>query len=255
MDKFSTLDSIVRQLILEQQLPDERRYHVYLAYGYSFLNGEYPAGASGGHALKTVLLDVGPDRIAELPPDYVQLVSLGRVVGDKVRNLAYNDKILDPRLLAAVPGTPGYGNQAQPPAQGWPVITYWGGSLLGLTGWDGLGYGWGEWGEEFAIDAQEGTIRLSSALGGPEAGPLVLQYQSNDLCPGKPTPIHPYWQMALKEWMLWNWYDKAKENPSMAARHEAAYNKQRKKAIKRTDLSDLYADAPTLICQNYNSLR
>lgn len=256
MDKYSTLDTIIRQLLLEQGETTERRYPAMLSYGYAFLNGEYPVGAGGGTVLKTTLVDVGADRVADLPEDYMEFVSLGRIYGDKVRNLAYNASLV-PEGLSQPPaaGVIGYGNVGFAPAAGWPVFSYWGWEELGLSGWDGRGFGWGEWGDEFAIDREERTIRLSSALGGYEAGPLLLQYHSNNLSPGKPTPIHPYWQQALKEWMLWQWYSKAKENFQAAGLHKAEYYAQRAKAMRRTDPVNIYDEIVKQLAANYNSLR
>jgi len=253
MDKYSTLDSVVRQLMLEQGETTERRYPVFLAYAYAFLNGEYPAQEEGGKTLKTVLIEVGYDREARLPSDYVELVSVGRIVGNKVRTLSYNAALVPEGIMQSA-AKAGYGDLGVAPQKTWPAITYWGWETLGLTGWDGCGYGWGEYDNEFVIDKVRGTILLSSALGGPDSGPLLLQYQSNDLAPGKPTPIHPYWQMALKEWMLWQWYEKAKEDLRLAGKHEANYYKQRGKAIKRTDPTNVYTELLNQIWENYNSV-
>jgi len=251
MDKYSTLDSIIRQLLLEQGETTERRYPVFLAYGYAFLNGEYPAQQPGGKTLKTVLFEIGLDGTAELPTDFVSLVSLGRVVGNKVRTLAYNDRLAPAGTMDNLGDYPlGYAPQAS-----WPSIRCWGWEALGLTGWDGYCYGWGEFEEEFAIDTAESTIRVSSALAGANAGTLVLQYQSNDMAPGQPTPIHPFWQQALKSWMLWNWYLKAKENIGLAREHEGLYRKERKKAIDRTDPTNVYEEILKQVAVNYNTLR
>lgn len=253
MDKYSTLDTIVRQLLLEMNEPTERRYPLLLAYGYSFLNGEYPVGAGGGNPLKTTLLEVGFDRSADLPSDYIEFVSVGRVAGQHVRALAYNARLAPAGLLQTPPAA-GYGSLLAAPAASWPSYTCLGWETLGLTGWDGCCYGWGEWAEEFAIDREQGTLRLSSALAGSEGGPLLLHYHSSDQTPGAPTPIHPYWQQALKYWMLWQWYYKAKENFSAAREAKAEYYAERKKALRRTDTTT-FDDLVTIINQNYNSVR
>jgi hypothetical protein len=253
MEKYSSLDSIIRQLLLEQGETTERRYPTFLAYGYAFLNGEYPAQQPGGKALKTTLFEVGVDGTAEIPIDFVSLVSLGRVVGNRVRNLAYNDRLAPPGTSGT--DAAGYADLGYTPQPAWPSISYWGWQSLGLTGWDGWGYGWGEFEEEFAIDATAGILRVSSALAGQNAGLLLLQYQSNDLAPGKPTPIHPFWQQALKSWLLWNWYLKAKENVSLAREHEKLYKSERKKAISRTDPTNVYDEIIKQVSVNYNTLR
>lgn len=255
MDKHSTLDSVVRQLQLEMGWTDDRRYYLLLTYAYAFLNGEYPANAAGGNTLKTEWIDIGPDRVATLPDDYVQLVSLGRVCGNKVRNLAYNANIVPAELLTeAQQQGAGYGDFSCAVQQDWPSYGYYGYDLLGITGWDGNGYGWGEWGGEFSLDPVTRTISLSSLIGGREDGPLLIQYQSNDVCPGKPTPIHPYWQQTLKAWMLTQYYRLAKENLQMAREHEAIYRKQRMLSLKRTQPDDLYASWRKIAAENYNTL-
>ena len=144
MDKYSTLDSVVRQLMLEQGENTERRYPVFLAYAYAFLNGEYPAQDGGGKTLKTVLIEMGYDREARLPNDYVELVSLGRIVGNKVRTLSYNAALVPEGIMHSAAKT-GYGDMSIAPQATWPAITYWGWETLGLTGWDGRGYGWQWW--------------------------------------------------------------------------------------------------------------
>lgn len=255
MDKYSTLDTVCRQLSHDMGREDERLYNLFLGYGYNFFNGgEYPAGAGGGTTtLKTVLLQVNADRMADLPDDYVEFVSVGRVIGNHVRNLSYNAALVPDGLTTPPePGVIGYGDLSHPVTFA-PAYAYWNWESLGLTGWDGYGYGWGEFRDEFAIDRAEGTIRVSSQIE-PFGQPLVFQYQSNDNAPGKPTPVHPYWHQALKAWMLWHWYSKAKENFQSANYHKAEYLRERKAAIRRTDPTS-YADVTALIYQNYNRIR
>ncbi|UYZ60101.1 hypothetical protein [Hymenobacter latericus] len=211
MSQFSTIDKVVKQTC--QQLGDalNRKYFDLLPYAYAWL-GEHRASSS--RELKTVRLFVGPDRVAMLPDDYVDWVTVGReYAGPKgealVRNLAFNPRLslLDPvePFLDRVP-------LDECPDTAWPVYHYVGGES------PVCGYGWGEYREEFTIDAQERTLRLSSLLNPDE--PLYFQYVSNGLNPSAATPIHEYCHENLRWYLLWqlwlmkgdNRYQEAEKN-------------------------------------------
>ena len=220
-----------------------RKYAVFNAHASSWFTSDY--NPESGQTLKTILLDVGPDRVCELPADYLDFVVVGRRYGERIRTLAHN-----PKLSPLPPVEPFLDREPLGSAVGldWPAYDY--------AGWDGdslRGYGWGEWREEFTIDPQERTLRLSSLLGSDE--PLYLQYVSADLCPHKATPLHPFYALCLEYWCLWQYYSRPPQRDAALAREmKEEYYKFRRKA--QAQLSPFsYADLQAIIRQSYNLIR
>ena len=237
---YTTVDAVLIATCLKLGDKNLSKYAVLNAHAASWFMADY--NPESGQTVKTILLDVGPDRVAELPNDYLDFVMVGRQVGDKVRNLAHN-----PKLSPLPPVEPWLDRTPLSAAvlPDWPCYTY--------AGWDGgalYGYGWGEYREEFTIDAREGTLRLSSVIGPDE--PLFFQYISADLTPHKATPLHPAYALALEYWVLWQMHLRKNEN-APAANYERLYCKARDKA--RSQLSPFSYDSLNAILRaSYNTI-
>ena len=218
-----------------------RKYAVLNAHALSWFMADY--NPESGQTLKTVLLDVGPDRVAYLPDDYLNFVVIGREMGGRIRTLA-NNPVLSP-LPPAEPWLDAAGLDVVPGAD-WPRYDY--------AGWDGAalhGYGWGEFREEFAIDLTERTLRLSSLLGPNE--PLYLQYVSADLSPHKATPLHPSYALTLEYWLLWQMHLR-KNELGPATNYERLYAGARRKARAQGSPFSA-ADLQAIIDSCYNQVR
>ena len=240
-NSYTTVDSVLIATCHKMGDMGLRKYAQLYAHALSWFTADY--NAESGQTLKTVLLDVGPDRMAQLPDDYLDYVVVGRRSGDYIRNLSHNPKLsplppvepwLDPIPLGLAVGLD------------WPCYEY--------AGWEGgslYGYGWGEYREEFTIDAQERMLRLSSLIGTDE--PLYFQYVSNDLNPGKPTPLHPAYALALEHWLMWHLH-LYKNETGPAQLHKQEYYAARLKALRATTPFS-YADLNAIIRQSYGRVR
>ena len=214
-----------------------RKYALLSKFADSWLMADY--NPESGQTLKTALIDVGPDRVAELPADYLDYVVVGRRYGQYLRTLAHN-----PKLSPLPPVEPFLDREPLGQAVGldWPCYDY---------GTGHLGYGWGEYREEFTIDPVERTLRVSSLIASDE--PLVLQYVSADVCATAATPLHPYYALCLEYWMLWQMHLRKNEgNP--AANYERLYHAARRKAKAQLEPFSR-ADLLAIIRQCYNTIR
>lgn len=219
MTKHSTLRALVDQAALKIDAERPERYFARLwPFAVSGLQELTLAGA-GGHSVKTILLDLGPDRIATLPDDFVDWAAVGQEYADaagtmRVRQLAYGptlsttapvEPFLDPAPLSTPVDT-----------AAWPCYDYW-----GYAGGALCGYGWGEYRQEFTIDPKERVLRASSLI--DAALPLVFQYIAADERLTTETPVHPYLHRPLECWVLSEWWSH-KQNWTAAAKWEKAYH-------------------------------
>ena len=216
-DNYTTVDAVIIDTCHKIGDMELRKYGQLHAHSLSWFTTDY--NAESGQTLKTVLLDVGPDRVANLPDDYLDYVVVGRQVGQYIRTLAHNPKLSPLPVLA---DDVARFSVCMIPQAWWPTYNY-----VGYDGGSVCGYGWGEYREEFTIDARERTLRLSSLLGTDE--PLYFQYVSSDLNPGKAMPLHPAYGLCLSYWMLWQWY-LMKNEQGPARSFETLYYRFRTKA-------------------------
>lgn len=237
---YTTVDAVIIATCLKLGDKNLSKYAVLNAHATSWFMADY--NPESGQTVKTILLDVGPDRVAELPEDYLDFVMVGRQVGDRIRNLAHNPK------LSPLPPVEPFLDRAPLDAlvgHDWPSYEY--------AGWNAgslYGYGWGEYREEFTVDARERTLRVSSLIGTDE--PLFFQYISADLNPHKATPLHPAYALALEYWMLWQMHLRKNEN-GPAANYERLYKAARNKA--RAQLSPFsYESLQAIISASYNTI-
>jgi hypothetical protein len=240
---YTTVDAVITQACHKLGDTGMRKYGQLLAHALTWFQADY--NAESGQTIRTVRLDVGPDRTANLPDDYLDFVVVGRPYGDRIRTLAHNPK------LSPLPATEPWLDRCAldaVPQDWWPCYEY--------AGWEGgtlCGYGWGEYREEFTIDLHERTLRLSSLLGTEE--PLFFQYISNDLNPGKPTPLHPAYALSLEYWLLWQMALRPPaQNLSNAREYERLYYKAKARAKAQLDPFS-YADLNAIIRQSYNQIR
>lgn len=241
-DNYTTVDAVIIATCLKMGGENPlRKYAQLYAHARSWFTADY--NAESGQTLKTVLLDVGPDRVAELPGDYLDWVLVGRQAGDQIRLLAHNPQ-RSPLAPVAVPTAVASFDAS--PESWWPCYSF--------AGWPGgtlFGYGWGEYREDFSVDAPGGTLRLSSAVTPDQ--PLYFQYISSDLQPGKPTPLHPAYALALEYWMLWQLHLR-KNELAPAGNYERLYLGARKKA--RAQLSPFsLASLEAILRASYNQVR
>jgi hypothetical protein len=212
---YATLDSVIHQTqnLLDDPNP-QRHYGKLLGFAHKWFSETNAAGARP----KTILLDVGPDRVAALPPDFVDFLCLGRQVGNKVRNLAYNANLslYDTEPFVEPPSLDLDVNEA------WPSWQYAGWEVDGKPV---VGYGYGEYSEDFTIDTTERVVRLGSIFHPGE--PLILCYQATMHTPGQATPIHENEQNQLDYYLRWQFY-LAKGNLSMSREFERLYSNARK---------------------------
>jgi hypothetical protein len=237
---YTTVDAVLIATCLKLGDKNLSKYAVLNAHATSWFMADY--NPESGQTVRTILLDVGPDRVAELPEDYLDFVMVGRQSGDRVRNLAHN-----PRLSPLPPVEPFLDRTPLDALVGfdWPCYEY--------AGWNGdslYGYGWGEYREEFTIDATNRTLRLSSLIGPDE--PLFFQYISADLSPHKATPLHPAYALCLEYWVLWQMHLRKNEN-GPAGNYERLYKAARSKA--RAQLSPFdYPALQAIISASYNTI-
>ncbi|GGG61283.1 hypothetical protein [Hymenobacter glacieicola] len=231
MPNHSTLRELVDTVALKIDAERPERYFTRLwPFAVSGLQ-ELGFSGAGGHSLKTILLDVGVDRVATLPDDYLEWVAVGQGFSDaagtrRVRNLAYGPSLnlhagyepfLDPAPLDA------------PVDTAWPAYQYF--------GWDGAslcGYGYGEYREEFRIDPKDRVLRVSSLI--DAADPLVFQYLSSDSTPTAGTPLHPFLHRPLECYILSEWWSH-KQNWTASAQWMKKYLGAKTSMQKRFDPS------------------
>lgn len=237
---YATIDGVIHQTLNLLQEPNINRYHgMLLGLAHKWYNETNAAGARP----KTTLLDVGPDRIAALPPDYVDYLTLGRQVGNKVRNLAYNPRL---SLFDVEPFV-------EPPSlelevdETWPRWEYPG---LHLDGAPVFGYGYGEYREDFVVDTLDRVIRLGSVFYPNE--PLILCYNSNDRTPGLATPIHPDEQSQLIEYLRWQFYLGKKEVGLAREFERLYYNARRQRRLHANPFG--YAELAATLADRYTQL-
>ena len=240
MPNYTTVDAVLIDTCHKLGDMALRKYAQLNAHATSWFLSDY--SAETGQTLKTVLLDVGPDRVCELPNDYLDFVVVGRQSGDRIRNLAHNAK------LSPLPPVEPWADRAPLDAlvgTDWPSYAY--------AGWEGgnlRGYGWGEYHEEFTIDPVGRTLRLSSLLSIDM--PLFFQYVSADTCPHKATPLHPFYAMALQYWILWQLH-LLKNEAGPAANYEKLYYRFFRKAKARLSPFS-YASPQAIIRASYNQI-
>lgn len=238
---YTTVDAVIIDTCHKLGDMALRKYATLNAHATSWFMFHY--NAESGQTLKTVLLDVGPDRVCNLPDDYLDFVVVGRQFGDRIRNLAHN-----PRLSPLPPVEPFLDRipLSEFVDTSWPNYTY-----AGFDGGALQGYGWGEYREEFTIDPIERTLRLSTIIEVDK--PLFFQYVSADLCPHKATPLHPYYALALQYWVLWQMH-LLKNEAGPAANYEKLYYQYFRRAqAKLSPFS--YAALEDILRASYNLIR
>lgn len=142
-------------------------------------------------------LDAPGYNIVRLPSDYYDFISVGTQIGHYIKGLAVNNRLTahkyQPEIPPLIQST--YNN-----------IWYWGGLY---------GYGMG-WATSGAIDAygnggDYGDIHIDPAKRIMITSPtfrfknITLRYYTNCITPSEETCIHPWFIMALKNWLNY-WY-------------------------------------------------
>jgi len=198
---YSTLDTTIRRGLLGEGDEDKGRYVRAFIHARRWYEVEYTGGVEKGYGHKSVPLEVGPDRVVDLPADYVEYQMLGIRRGEQVHNLLHN-----PRLVPVPLAEQGAASAA-------PAYTY---PYVGLrdNGVDLLGYGYpsGRQGE-FSIDRAARTLLVSSAISPGQE--LYLSYLSDSEAACESSLIHPLAEAWLEFYVLH--FLHKKNNPGLAA--------------------------------------
>ncbi|GAA4391872.1 hypothetical protein [Hymenobacter koreensis] len=234
---YTTIANVVRTVADTLSDPNPNRLQAqFRGFAHMWHNdhnaeGRYP---------KTVLLDVGPDRVTELPADYVDYLVVGREQGGTVRNLCYNPAL----SIVAVEPFDAPAVLTDEVNEAWPTWCYPG---IERAGKPVQGYGYGEYREEFVIDEAERVLRVGSLI---EPGTvLVLSYIGSAVDPGKPTVVHPYDVTPLTYFILWQ-HCLRKKDLAMSREYEKQFrNAQRLSKKHRSKFG--YAEIAAVCHDNY----
>ena len=142
-------------------------------------------------------LDAPGYNIVRLPSDYYDFISVGTQIGHYIKGLAVNNRLTahkyQPEIPPLIQST--YNN-----------IWYWGGLY-------GYGMGWATSGgiDAYGNGGDYGDIHIDPAKRIMITSPtfrfknITLRYYTNCITPSEETCIHPWFIMALKNWLNY-WY-------------------------------------------------
>lgn len=243
---YSTIDTTLRRATLGEGDEDKRRYVRGFVHARRWYESEYAGGLEKAYGSQAARLLVGPDRVVDLPADYVDYHMVGIRYGEQVVNLLHNPALvpLPPRQQATA-ATAALGAVPQVPDYSYPYAG------LGLNGTDVVGYGYplarpGE----FSIDRASRTLLVSSQISGGQE--LYLSYLSDAAPCGVDTLIHPLAEPWLEFYILHFLHKKT--NPALAADYKRdAEQARREYLLKRAplQLDDLYAAMRNTLAQKH----
>lgn len=239
--QYSTLDTTIRRALGGEGDENKDRYVRAFIHARRWFEGEY-VSLDKAYGSKSVRLEVGADRVVQLPDDYVEWNMVGIRHGETVHNLLHN-----PRLVAVPvdePATAAHDGTSVPlPDYGY---CYHG---LGADGVDVWGYGRPTMREgEFTIDRAARLLRVSSVISPGQE--LVMSYVSDAAPCGEQTLIHPFAEPWLEFYIL-HFLHKSK-NPMLAADYKRDAERARTDyLVKRTpwQMDDLYAAMRNTLAQ------
>lgn len=237
---FSTIDTTIRRALLGEGDESKARYVSAFVHARRWFESEYAGGVEKAYGNKTVPLEVGPDRVVDLPSDYVEWNMIGIRRGEQLYNLAHN-----PRLVQ-IPEA-----EARPTA-GLNELDAFSYAYHGL-GADGVdvvtGYGRPTMRPgEFSIDRASRTLLVSSAISGGQE--LYLSYLSDEAACNGETLIHQLAEPWLEFYVL-HFLHKRK-NPGLAADYWRDAERSRSEyLLKRTPWGpeDLYTAMRNTLAQ------
>jgi hypothetical protein len=198
-----TIDTVIKELLLEQGDTQMNKYLPYLQRAISGLR-ELEMDVSGSPTVVELPIDPNTDT-ANLPGDYLQYVRIGLCGTDgNIHSLGLNAKMCLPRSTNAC-GTPTTELQTNV-AGGWWASGSWDGYADNFRNGEVMGRMFGIGGGlnpngYYRIDKERGTINLSSL---PEnTGHVVIEYLSTLKMVDEKYHVHPFVVDALKNWISW----------------------------------------------------
>lgn len=196
-----TVNELVALVIEELEIP-AHRFFAFQSYAMDLVRSLRIDGRSGiVNERKEVYFDtpISGFSTINLPNDFVDYVVVGTQIGNYVKALSFNGHLTDTKFKAQT-GLLTSGNNN---------IWYWGNMWgLGTSLWGPMGqvqaYGNGGDYGAFNIDYQNRKLILSPKY---VYNNIVLEYISDVLEPSETMTIHPYFIMAVKEWIKYKHFE------------------------------------------------
>lgn len=202
-DMYVTLDSIVKQSLIDMGENTEHKYIRFLSWA---IRGLKKFNFDMLHAPKTLVFTLNPDKTIDLPDDYVNWSKVGVIRHGRIFTLQQNANI----SLAPVVddcGVPIHelkaatclaAAQTQKVTGPWTIFfNYRNGRNLGNL--FGLGGGFTPFGY-FRIDKERHKIAFTSEV--PD-GDIALEYITTGLKPDGSAQVHVFAEEALIQWVHW----------------------------------------------------
>ena len=210
------IDSIIRRNLAMRKLP----LHYYTPTLVMAKRGLEEMHFDALQKVKIVTLDLDELLKADLPDDFVEEISVGWPVGDKVRPLGYNHRLNKIEVAEAFDQQ--YDIYAVADGYGY------GGMLAENVYNEYLGYkgrNFGRpvtWVDSYTINREEGFIRLDNKT---EITEIQLVYLSMPEKVSDRSVIHPFAQDSLHNYINWQW---------------AVYNNDKDQELRRRDFYNSY---------------
>lgn len=198
--KFTTIDKIVRGILIQKRLP----LHYYLECAKHAMDCLRELTFDSLRVVNTVILTVNEDGYyADLPCDYVDWTKVGFKVGQFVAPIPQRDSINRLHNYTSQGAITNYGDPATTDADFpfWPG--YWVYSNVNDLG-ENIGrlYGWntGVSANSFKILPERGQIQFAESIQGSE---IVLEYISDGQTNDNATKVDPYAESCIEAYVAW----------------------------------------------------
>jgi hypothetical protein len=223
MEQIS-VDEIVRGIIHDDLGRDSLHSYDRLL-GFA-LRGVKKIAFDAARGVKTVSIDLLPNKTIQLPDDYVDYVKIGIQQGDKVLTFTCNNDLALLRPTERDGETFNTPEDAPKIGEGVWFYNYFDGTHTGRiygygSGRNPIGY--------FRVDREKCNIAFS---GDVEASCIYMEYITNGLSCDCNTTIHPFFEETLIAWILWH-YHKSKDNISLARMEETRYKEELRLARRK----------------------
>jgi hypothetical protein len=223
-NKYFSVDKIVKSLLVKLEETGLNKYAKFVELAFDFL--DELTFDTKAQEVRTISLEMQPDRTICLPRDYMDYIKIGIQIGDKIKVLSQNNKM---SLLPPTKDTPKLAIDALDVSVRIPFNNYineYGEHQGGI-----YGYGNGGYYGDFVVDEQKRIIRFSSDM---PVMPIYIEYISNCSCSCEEDYVHPYAKKAMEYYILWQHYHhKGKNYVGEAQRNRDEYYNELRKTRAR----------------------
>lgn len=215
-DSYSTIDKIVRGVLIKIGEDTTHKYEQLLEFAYDFLdelNFDSLANIKDGE------FEICRDRDVKLPSDCIDYVMVGIRVGNYIKILRHNNEI---------PNTPCCGDDQVAPIYQ-DIVPTENRYLFNIGDLCLYGYGYGGYEHTFSYNRKTRTISFSSEI---NLGKVYVKYLSSDY--GPESVVDLVAKKAAEYYILWQYYLMTRKDNVAGTYERLYYNEVDNKMPRRT---------------------